>query len=1667
MLIKKILQVFILTLLNSFLSKEPGDIEILGIEPNAGPVYGETRVLVRIKDFDRDLIDDYDRPKCRFGGNQRIVNATYVLCSPNPRKVGDPEPTKEEKNETCIQCEISPEHEPDIVPFSVSLLGDFSDSKNSIPFRYYKEPIISYITPTYGKKNGGTLIEVYGLNFLNFDQNLRCAFGSIEVKGYYVSPEYMICYSPFSDVVQKELPFSISLNNQQNTRQNVEYVYYDFPQVARLEPNKGPDTGGTTVHIRGQYFNPSLGLSFNNYNMTLCRFGKLLTTVAKVISSTEIVCTSPPSYVDREVPVEITLNNQEWTDDGILFHYYHPPMIYSIEPRIGPVSGGTEVKVIGSNFVNTGFVICKFGTIIVKGKYVNSNELICSSPKVEKPGYVNLQIAIRPDEFSSGINTKYLYYDTPKINYIEPMCGPESGFTQITVYGVNFANTGSDFIKCVFNGTIFMNATVYSDSQIKCDSPSVLVNGLNERNISQYDLQITLNNHDLNGPIQKFYYYKDTYVKSITPIYGPKSGKTVVTLNGMDFTQIGACNVTIRIATYHIKPDVIERNKLVFLTPEVNFTGATVIQIALNGRQFDKDIAVHNRDVENTFYYYKEPLLRSLDPKKGPTIGGTMISMLGVGFDNVFYNQKQGEMKKMYYRFRNIENGKLLSEGKEVLVQTGHVIQVLSPQVYENNTNAIIELSYNNQDYDIHNDKLVFTYYILPNITNISPKYGPLNSEKQKIEIELDNFICTNNDNCSSMSCKFKSKTNFYIQKATYDKANHISCDVPKVNIPETYTVEASFNNDDYTNNNFNYTFYDPYVIKVTPQMVSTKGNTTIEIQGYGFADSGDFLKVQYGNKETKLQCGGKSCAVKAEFVSDELIKAVTFPMEKMYDLESGESIGFRKFPVEACVYNNDFTDNGISIFYYDEPEIIDDILSYTNLPLNITEKETISESIISSLPANLDTVIVIPIDSTRINKYYSQFNQFANYTCRFFLVNKDDNEKDNFKVTTGFVTSFPLDSNLNNIFLCQSPIWDKTGKAKVEISLNGYDFSENSYIITFTDPVKLYSISPTSGPRQGNTRIRVFGNGLLSNKDFGLKFGVQNIVPMTEIRLVNTYKHDELEPKIVSDYEIQEVEVLSPEAPSKDKTLGGPDYISYAKRNFLPIEIASETGNSIEKYFSSKYFHSNFEFYYYHQPYLQSFSPHGSIVTGGTTVLVVGAWFDYQPEYGVKPYCKFGKRVVEGEYLSTVRIKCIAPAYESSNIKVPFEVSLNGQDFTDSGLMFTYYNDYTKAKFYKIEPTSGPDNGGTNVKVFGESFTGMLDQDEFLCQFFPEDLTLQPKVVPAGFYDRGNNDTAIVCNTPGGWESGTKADIRITFDGQNYFDTGFDFYFYKIIAINPSSGPSIGNGPIEVIGSGFQNSTIVKCMLNKIEYKPIDIFPNKILCPMPQSSYGKNFTGAVDFGVTLNGIDWQEYDNGFYYYNQIHVDSIFPITGPAKGKAKVNVYGKGFRSNFPGSNPGCKVGKSIGKGTVLSDSQMECIFEDIAINKEDTPMNVSVALNSYSFTEEKDSLNYTAYTVSLINPSSGPSEGGTRIEVKGAGFFESKDIRCRFGVPGWYAYTTGQYIDYTRVICTSPSEFKIPDGGMYPFSVPFSIAFNDDEFSKFILYMYIIYVICIYVPYD
>jgi hypothetical protein len=458
---------------------------------------------------------------------------------------------------------------------------------------------------------------------------------------------------------------------------------------------------------------------------------------------------------------------------------------------------------------------------------------------------------------------------------------------------------------------------------------------------------------------------------------------------------------------------------------------------------------------------------------------------------------------------------------------------------------------------------------------------------------------------------------------------------------------------------------------------------------------------------------------------------------------------------------------------------------------------------------------------------------------------------------------------------------------------------------------------------------------------------------------------------------------------------------------------------------------------------------PRGSVISGGTVVTVVGAWFQYLPENGVKPYCKFGNKIVEGTYINTVRFTCVAPAYDAANVRVPFCVSLNKYDFVCTSQQFTYYNDFKNAKFEKMVPQSGPETGGTQIKIFGTNFTNLVTPEEFICKFKPEKGTnMASKIVPAGYQEfTKTNETAIICNTPGGWSTGTKASILISFDGQNFVDTKFEFYFYKIDSIKPRAGPTTGKGFIGVYGGGFQNSSKVRCELNGVSYSPANIDEHLIQCPMAPAPK-LNATGAVNLGVVLNGIDQKLFPKGFYYYEQVIIDSIYPKSGPSSGNAKIKVFGKNFRNDFAGVELGCKIGDNYGKGEYVSATEMNCFFKRLPLLESNSTANFSVALNNYSFTDEKEGLTFSPYGITRIFPSSGPIRGNTRIEIRGSGFFESKKIRCRFGVPGYYFYTQAEYINANLIVCSSPEDFKVPVSGQLPFSVPFSIAFHEDEFQ-------------------
>jgi IPT/TIG domain len=104
-----------------------------------------------------------------------------------------------------------------------------------------------------------------------------------------------------------------------------------------------------------------------------------------------------------------------------------------------------------------------------------------------------------------------------------------------------------------------------------------------------------------------------------------------------------------------------------------------------------------------------------------------------------------------------------------------------------------------------------------------------------------------------------------------------------------------------------------------------------------------------------------------------------------------------------------------------------------------------------------------------------------------------------------------------------------------------------------------------------------------------------------------------------------------------------------------------------------------------------------------------------------------------------------------------------------------------------------------------------------------------------------------------------------VTFNGQDYSDNNFTFFYYNVGNAFPRSGPSDGTGgPIKIDGSGFRNEPdSVYCSLDKVFYEPLSVVNGQILCPMPRAKQGPQFFGNVDFAVIIDG-NWHKFTGGF-----------------------------------------------------------------------------------------------------------------------------------------------------------------------------------------------------------
>jgi len=85
---------------------------------------------------------------------------------------------------------------------------------------------------------------------------------------------------------------------------------------------------------------------------------------------------------------------------------------------------------------------------------------------------------------------------------------------------------------------------------------------------------------------------------------------------------------------------------------------------------------------------------------------------------------------------------------------------------------------------------------------------------------------------------------------------------------------------------------------------------------------------------------------------------------------------------------------------------------------------------------------------------------------------------------------------------------------------------------------------------------------------------------------------------------------------------------------------------------------------------------------------------------------------------------------------------------------------------------------------------------------------------------------------------------------------------------VHPRSGPACGSDKgILILGSGFTENSKSLCIIDNVEYTPLEWHWNFVKCPLPPSKHGPNFFGNVNLEVTINGVDYKKFNRGFSYY--------------------------------------------------------------------------------------------------------------------------------------------------------------------------------------------------------
>lgn len=683
-------------------------VELTAVSPVAGSVAGGTTVTIMSTG-----VPNTQSLRCKFG--DELVPATWLTAS-------------------ALQCVSppAPQHVAGTVDLSVSL--NSAEASAPLHFQYTAAVTVAQLVPTSGPVQSATAVLVSGTNFED-SPSLRCMFGDTEAEAHYLSSTLIKCMTPASLLGSGvgAVSVRVSINGVDYVDQGLVFHFKDQAPASAMFPSTAP-ISGSSASVLGSWEDTTQALECHlgcSPSPSQCDTG---CTVVPAVRQSATVASCPIAPVSQPCRLSVRVQRARLqsamvdgeaeaaasAEDTFWLELVQPPVVTSLEPAAGFVTGGSSVRVTGSHFVDSPELVCVFGSQRTPvAQFISDSELLCQSPPATGGEAVAVTVAVALSGMEpSGSLASFEYRPVPQVTSLAPDNGPAGDLTVVTLTGTGFeAADGSLWeegsVLCKF-GELGTATAMVAGEEATCTVPAV------DATATGMSVPVSLSTNggaDFVPCGLQFTFAPSPTVTAITPSSGPESGGTTVVITGTHFVRSPYTLCEFKGAQRHTQAATwLSPTQVSCVTPALRPGLVSVRVTNTNGQQWSQE------SLASDFTVYTSPKVATVTPP-GANAGFVEVTVRGSGF---------ADMPTLSCAFNGALVPAMYVSDDTVRCTTPPISAMMATVTQQQASRAgvgsseTINVAVTNNGVDLSSTTAPFLISLLPEVDTMVPTWGPV-----------------------------------------------------------------------------------------------------------------------------------------------------------------------------------------------------------------------------------------------------------------------------------------------------------------------------------------------------------------------------------------------------------------------------------------------------------------------------------------------------------------------------------------------------------------------------------------------------------------------------------------------------------------------------------------------------------------------------------------------------------------------------------------------------------------------------------------------------------------------------------------------------------------------------------------------------------------------------